>query len=189
MVLALVLGAGGCSPGTDPAAPVYVVRDRDGHRVSLADLRGRPALLTSWATWCRECETLLPALESFHEEQGDTGVRVVAVNVNAPGAEAAVAALERDLSMSMDRWRDVDNEFTRVFRTRGVPTSVLVDADGAVVRRWPGGVPLDDPAVRRLLRRVGGEGVVAGSRRAATSTPDDPSDTVAPFGLVTPSAW
>lgn len=154
LVVALAVGVGGCTSGSDPASPRYAVRDRDGQRVALADLRGRAALLTSWATWCRECKTLLPALEAYHQEQGDTGVRVVAVNVNAPGAEGDVVALERAYSMSMDRWRDVDNDFTQVFRSRGVPTSVLVDGDGAVVRRWPGGVPLDDPAVRRLLRRV-----------------------------------
>lgn len=149
------LGAlAGCSTSSSTSAPEYEVRDRRGTAVSMADLRGSPALLTSWATWCKECKTLLPALERFHEEQGPDGVQVVAVNVNAPGSEGDVLDLEREYGMTMARWRDVDNDFTQAFRSRGVPTSVLVDADGTVVRRWPGGIEIDDPETRRLVARV-----------------------------------
>lgn len=155
LLLAGVVAVAGCSGGDEAAAPEYSVRDRRGRPVGVDDLRGRAALLTSWATWCKECKTLLPALEELHDDQGETGVRVVAVNVNAPGSADSVEALERDYGMSMDRWRDVDNDFTQAFRSRGVPTSVLLDARGVVVRRWPGGVPLEDPEVRRLLRRTG----------------------------------
>jgi len=155
VVLAGILaGLAACSASPTASAPEYSVRDRAGRRVSMEDLRGRPALLTSWATWCKECKTLLPELERLHEEQGADGVRVVAVNINAPGSEGDVVALEQEYGMAMARWRDTDNEFSQAFRTRGVPTSVLVDADGVVVRRWPGGVATDDPATRRLMKRV-----------------------------------
>lgn len=120
----------------------------------MEELRGAPALLTSWATWCKECKTLLPELEELSDDQDVDGLQVVAVNVNAPGSEDEVVALERQYGMTMDRWRDVDNEFTQAFRSRGVPTSVLVDADGMVVRRWPGGIPVDDPRTARLLRQA-----------------------------------
>lgn len=158
LVVVLVVLAGtalaGCSSSGSTAAPDYSVRDRTGGRVALSDLRGAPALLTSWATWCKECKTLLPDLERFHEQQGADGVQVVAVNVNAPGSEGDVVALEHQYGMRMARWRDVDNDFTQAFRSRGVPTSVLIDADGTVVRRWPGGIPIDDAATKRLVRQV-----------------------------------
>jgi len=48
----------------------------------------------------------------------------------------------------------VDNDFTQAFRSRGVPTSVLLDSAGAVVRRWPGGIPLDDPETQRVVKRL-----------------------------------
>jgi len=157
IVVALLAGpvVAGCSSSSgSAAAPEYTARDRAGDRVSMADLRGAPALLTSWATWCKECKTLLPDLETFHQHQGADGVKVVAVNINAPGSEGDVVALEKQYGMTMDRWRDVDNDFTQAFRARGVPTSVLVDADGTVVRRWPGGVPIDDAETRRLVKQV-----------------------------------
>lgn len=152
LVLVGVLAA--CSASPSAPAPHYSAHDRSGARVSLDDLRGMPALLTSWATWCKECKTLLPDLQRFSEQQGEDGVQVVAVNINAPGSERSVAAIEQQYGMTMTRWRDVDNDFAQAFRSRGVPTSVLVDAHGVVVRRWPGGIPLDDPATARLVNKV-----------------------------------
>lgn len=149
-----VAALSGCSSSPRSSAPEYSARDRAGERVALADLAGRPALLTSWATWCKECKTLLPDLERFSEQQGADGVQVVAVNINAPGSEGDVVALEKQYGMTMARWRDVDNDFTQAFRARGVPTSVLVDADGTVVRRWPGGIPVDDAETKQLVRKV-----------------------------------
>jgi len=147
-------GLVGCSGPHDTAATSYSARDQRGSAVSLADLRGRPALLTSWATWCHNCKTLLPGLQALAEEQGRSGLQVVAVNVNAGGSGGEVAALERDYGMTMPRWRDTDDDFTHTFRARGVPTSVLLDANGRVVQQWPGGIPLDDPAVTRLITRL-----------------------------------
>ncbi len=153
-LLAAALPIGACSARSSTTAPGYEVRDRQDRPVRIDDLSGAPVLITSWATWCRECKTLLPALERFHRQQAQHGVQVVAVNVNAPGSESEVEELERQYGMSMPRWRDVDNDFTQVFRSRGVPTSVLLDEDGLVVRRWPGGIPLDDAGTGRLLRRL-----------------------------------
>jgi thiol-disulfide isomerase/thioredoxin len=147
-------GLVGCSSARDSSAARYSVRDEHGRSVSVADLHGRPALLTSWATWCHNCKTLLPGLQSLAETQGDHGLQVIAVNVNALGSDGEVASVERDYGMTMPRWRDADDDFTHEFRARGVPTSVLLDADGRVVQQWPGGIPLDDPAVDRRIARL-----------------------------------
>lgn len=152
VALALLVAAA-CGTTTSGAAR-YSAQRTDGTKVTVASLRGRPALLTSWATWCTECAELLPGLERLAEQQGTDGVEVVAVNVDRAGDAAKVAETERKYGMTMPRWRDPDDEFTHVFRARGVPTSVLLDSSGKVVRTWPGGFPLDDPAARRLLRRT-----------------------------------
>ena len=37
-------------------APGFSSWDLSGNKVSLADFKGRPLLLTFWATWCTACQ-------------------------------------------------------------------------------------------------------------------------------------
>lgn len=153
LLCTVVLVGTGCGGGTAPAGRGFRARTTDGGRVTTASLRGHGALLTSWATWCTECAELLPGLQDIWTDLRTSGLQVVAVNVDRAGEAGAVAAEETGYRMTMPRWRDPDDTFTHAFRARGVPTSVLLDARGDLVRTWPGGVPVDDPAVRRLLKR------------------------------------
>ncbi|HYS30484.1 MAG TPA: cytochrome c biogenesis protein/redoxin, partial [Candidatus Limnocylindria bacterium] len=61
-------------------APAFTATDLDGHRVSLADLKGRPVLINFWATWCTPCREELPLIESAYRAYRDQGFTVVAVD-------------------------------------------------------------------------------------------------------------
>lgn len=134
-----------CASGSSSDA-YHATAWRGGGRVSVSSLHGRPAVLTSWATWCRECKKLLPALERLHTTRGNE-LRVVAVNVNAGGDTREIDAIVRKYRMTMPLWRDPDNHFTATFHAVGVPTTVLLDRDGKVVRTWAGLTGFDDAGV------------------------------------------
>lgn len=125
-----------------------------GEKVSMADLRGRPAIIASWATWCVPCRKELPALERLHRAQGDDGVRVVIVNLDSGGDDDAVAEFVDRFGLTMTQWRDADDRFTPVFKGLGIPMSALVDRDGVIVERWYGALDPDDPTVADALRDV-----------------------------------
>jgi cytochrome c-type biogenesis protein len=118
-----------------------------GEAVSLTTLRGGPVLLSSWATWCEPCKEELPKLEALYQQRVDDGLQMVAVNVNAAGpAEREIDNMVEQLGLTMPTWRDDENRFTVVFGGMGVPTNVLIGADGRVIQKWLGAVDVDDPA-------------------------------------------
>lgn len=113
----------------------------------MSDLRGRPAIIASWATWCVPCRKELPALERFHQEQGADGVQVVIVNLDSAGNDTAVAEFVEKYGLTMTQWRDADDSFTPTFKGLGIPMSVLVDHDGVVTERWYGALDPEEPKV------------------------------------------
>lgn len=124
------------------------VETADGAAVSLADLRGRAVLLASWATWCVPCRAELPKLQALHEAQGDEGLLIVAVNVDAPDAsQERIDAMTAEFGLTMPIWRDEGDRFTQTFRGFGVPMTVLVGYDGTIVDTWYGTLRTSDPAV------------------------------------------
>ena len=111
-----------------------------GQRVSLDEYRGQPVLLTSWATWCVECRKELPTLVDTWQSRRGRGLMVIAVNLDALGEEPRVSEMIRLYSLTMPVWSDEGNAYSSVFEAPGVPTSVLLDARGTLVKRWIGRV-------------------------------------------------
>ena len=109
-------------------------------------------LLSSWATWCEECRTELPALDQWAAEHAADRLTVVAVNVNLTGsADNEIDGILDDLDLAMPTWRDDQNLFARTFRTFGVPANVLLDGDGHVVATWNGAIDPNEPEVAAAL--------------------------------------
>ena len=125
-----------------------------GRPVATADLRGKPALLTSWATWCTVCPAELRQLELYRRAHRASALQIVAINVD--GEDSAQTALEwtKKLDLSYALWRDPTDRFTAVVGGVGVPTSVLLDARGKVVRRWQGRINLSEAETLDSIERL-----------------------------------
>ena len=139
----------------------FRARSFDGEQArSTRELRGRPALLTSWATWCTECRYELPQLERLWREQRDQGLQVVAVNVDTTGGVGPPGRAADAYGLTMPLWSDESNSFTSFFGGIGVPTSVLLDERGRIVHVWKGAVDFEDPSqtspITSLLQAAGG---------------------------------
>lgn len=144
---ALLAGCGGGAGDAGPPADYAATDLATGAPVSLADLRGSPVLLSTWATWCEPCRKEMPQLERLYAERRDDGLVVVAVNVNAAGPdERRIDALVRQWGLTMPLWRDADDRVTAEFGGMGVPMSVLIGADGVERATWHGAVDTADPA-------------------------------------------
>ncbi len=152
VAVAVLVGAG-CGAGG--GAPGYAAVTLDGgEEVSVADLRGRPALLVSWATWCRECDEELAGLQEFAASPAADGVQVVAVNIDAAEVDDEIAAKVERHGLTVQLWRDRQNRFRSAFGALGVPTTVVLDADGTVVGTFPGAVDFDADEVLAALDRA-----------------------------------
>jgi thiol-disulfide isomerase/thioredoxin len=143
-------GSGGGALGAATGPPVEfdaVVFERGGvgSPVSLGDLRGRPVLLSSWATWCTPCRMELPRLDRFASGIADDELAVIAVNIDGTAVIGEVGQMIDELDLGLTVWLDPDATFGERFRAVGVPTSVLIDREGRVVQRWTGVLDLDEP--------------------------------------------
>ncbi|HEX9098611.1 MAG TPA: TlpA disulfide reductase family protein [Candidatus Dormibacteraeota bacterium] len=61
-------------------APNFQSWDLSGNRVSLDNLKGRPVLLTFWATSCTACQDEFPALRRILDTYQPSGFTILAVD-------------------------------------------------------------------------------------------------------------
>lgn len=147
--LTVLAGCGGSS-GSAPSYQAVELFD-DDTAVSVADLAGAPALLVSWATWCHACDEELAGLAEFAASDAAEGVQIVAVNLDAADVDDQIRDKVERHGLDVELWRDRRNEFRRAFGALGVPTTVLLDADGGVRGLFAGAVDFDSHDVTVAL--------------------------------------
>ena len=148
-VLGLASG-GGRSGGLAPALPGERL---SGVPVSLASLRGRPAFVNFWASWCGPCEAEAPSLERF--AHGVAGrATVVGVNWEDLSRSNALAFVRR-YGWSFPNLRDPDGTVGRRYGiTTFLPTTFVLDSTGRLRLTLRG--PQTVQSLEEALRRVSG---------------------------------
>lgn len=143
-----------CGGSSDDAVEYHATDMDTGDPVSVSSLRGDPVLLVSWATWCRQCDEELARLQAFATSDEADGVAIVAVNLDAASVDDEIAAKIERHGLTVTQWRDRRNEFRRTFSAIGVPTTVLLDADGTMAGTFPGAIDFADEELVAALDQV-----------------------------------
>jgi peroxiredoxin len=162
-------GDGGDAGDSGPQVVDYSAVDFDtGQVTSLAQLRGSPVLLTSWATSSAAAATELPGVEAFWHAHQPT-LTVIAVNVDAVTGHAAAAQERQYLGLTIPVWSDPGDAFAAVFGTSGVPATALIDSQGYLLHVFQGAL---DPSDSTLLALLAGQGVtfISGTPCGASDT-------------------
>ena len=117
--------------------PVFTLPSLAGQSVAIPQAyAGRPVLLNLWASWCGPCVREMPELDRFAKAQAANGTQVVGIALD--DAAAVQAFLQRvpvgyPLLIDTPGPRDAG---VRLGNPKGVlPYSVLLDADGRVVKQ------------------------------------------------------
>src|SRR5215813_7213706 len=117
--------------------PDLAFQDADGQPKKLSDWRGKTVLLNLWATWCVPCRKEMPALDELQGKLGGKDFEVVAVNIDTRDPEKPRNFLKEAnltrLTFFNDQKAKVFQDLKSIGRALGMPTSVLVDAQGCEI--------------------------------------------------------
>lgn len=110
-----------------------------GKPVRQADYAGHTVYLDFWASWCGPCRKSFPWMNSMQARYRAQGLRVVAVNVDQKQADAL--AFLKEVPAQFDVAFDPAGHTPRAYGIKGMPSSVLIGADGRVLAQHAGFSP------------------------------------------------
>jgi tetratricopeptide (TPR) repeat protein/peroxiredoxin len=143
-------------------APDFSLPDISGELRALQDLRGKPVLLSFWATGAPSCREQLQTLELSHTKFASDGLAIVGVNVDNGESGGVVRDLVAQLGLTFPNLLatpNVSGVYDVVYRylfdrrrDLGLPTSFLVDPEGMIVKVYQG--PLDPEGLVRDAKQM-----------------------------------
>jgi thiol-disulfide isomerase/thioredoxin len=144
--------------GQDPTpilSPPF--QDTTGRALSLADFSGKVVLLNIWATWCPPCRTEMPALDALQGHFGSADLTVLALSIDGAGIGAAKTFYQDIGIRNLGLYWGEDLRVQLALGFRGLPTSLLINREGAEIARLNGPAKWDSKSsVRQLLRVIKG---------------------------------
>ena len=138
-------------PATPPQpAPEVGVTDMEGKPVKLADFKGKLLVLNLWATWCLPCLEEMPSLEQLQINIPDK-LLVIAVSEDRGGKTVVEPFLEKLGLKKVKIYLDPKSDVGHAFEVRGLPTSIVIGADGKVLGKVEGAADWDSVEMRDAL--------------------------------------
>jgi cytochrome c biogenesis protein CcmG/thiol:disulfide interchange protein DsbE len=141
-------GSGGGEVGKPaPPLPTAVLQ---APKTTLQTLRGKPAVINFWASWCEPCREESPEVERFYRSlHGSAGL----VGVDYTDQTAAARKFIQRYGLTYPMLSDPDGVFGARYGFSALPTTVILDPHGRIVETLRG--PQTAADLRAAVRSAG----------------------------------
>lgn len=136
--------------------------DDQGRKTSVGAFKGKAILLNLWATWCVPCRAEMPSLDKLQASLGSERFSVVPVNVDTASLDKPRSFLRDIGATALPYYSDNSADILQALRQNqkliGLPTSILIGADGCEIGTMAGPAQWDSPDAKALIQKIETDG-------------------------------
>ena len=126
-------------------------QDCEGNILTMSDFAGKVLVVNLWATWCAPCIREMPTLNALEEDLGGEFLHVIALSQDREGASVARPFIETNGWSNLALYVSDVSAFALAANIRGLPTTLIVAADGREVARLEGTAEWNSADVKKVL--------------------------------------
>jgi thiol-disulfide isomerase/thioredoxin len=123
--------------------------DKNSH--TLEEFEGSVILVNLWATWCNICSKELPELDQLQKKLRKKPIKIIALSQDFKGVGPVKEFYQAMQIKYLDIYLDEKNKIFNELHISGLPTSLVVDAEGQIVAKISGEVDWYNEEIEQLL--------------------------------------
>jgi thiol-disulfide isomerase/thioredoxin len=152
VIMAIVLLAYGRQTIAEPVhtLPALGFYDAADKKITVADFKGTVTLVHLWATWCPPCIAEMPKLDRLQAELQRENFRIVAISLDRDSIETPRKFYQKNHLTHLQLYWDKTRQVPLKWPYEGLPTSYLLDKNGAILRQYNGEMPTAED-IRQVL--------------------------------------
>jgi thiol-disulfide isomerase/thioredoxin len=151
--------------------PEATLQGLNGPSRQLSTFRGKPLIINVWASWCGPCREEMASLERLAWSDQPRSFAIIGISTDDFADKAN--GLLKNTNATISHFIDTGLQMEHMLGASRLPLTVLIGADGRVLRKITGARQWDDPDSRRLINvtfRRGSDGASAAGRRISVTT-------------------
>jgi peroxiredoxin len=140
--------------------PVTNLKTLEGKTVSTSDYigKGKPVVVSFWATWCSPCKRELDAIAELYPEWKEKyGVEIIAITVDDARGFAKVPGMVQSKGWDYTVLSDSKQEMQQLLNFQSIPQSFLMDGQGNIVFSHSGYSPGDEFELEDEIKKITGK--------------------------------
>ena len=126
-------------------------QDADGNTFNLTEFKGKPIIVNFWATWCPVCTKKMGTLNEFALKFREKGGEVLALSHDRTGVGTVKAYYIKNNYKNLPIYLETSGTMLHAFGGTGLPTAVLINKDGEMVAKIPGGFDWESSDANELI--------------------------------------
>ena len=123
-----------------------------GSAVKFSDFRGKPLVINIWASWCGPCRAEMGSLERLARRNGGKDYKVIGISTDDD--RIAAQGFLWFAKISFPNYIDHDQVLENMLGANKIPLTVLVNAEGRVIKKISGAKVWDSPASVEMIERA-----------------------------------
>jgi thiol-disulfide isomerase/thioredoxin len=123
-----------------------------GVKKNLADYLGQGIVFNLWATWCAPCVREMPQLDRLKKKLLNDKIEVLAISVDRGGAAIVEKFFRQNKINNLEILANPSGNILRETKTKGLPTTFLINAKGKIIGRIQGVLEWDSPKIASFIR-------------------------------------
>jgi len=112
---------------------------------------GKIKILNFWATWCAPCKKEMPGLDNLSTKYPD--IQIFPINVDKPNQKKTKKFFKDVNIKNLSIYFDSELELIKLFKLRGVPTTILLNKEGNEFARIVGEIDFYDKKFMEWLNQ------------------------------------
>jgi thiol-disulfide isomerase/thioredoxin len=125
--------------------------DESEKKCQFYQYEGKTLLVTFWATWCSSCVKVFSELDNLQKDFKKLPFKVIALSQDYQGIDLVKQFYKEKNIENIDIFHDYQNTLFKYFNLSGLPTSLLVDEEGAIIMKIVGHVDWNKDHNRYML--------------------------------------
>jgi len=124
----------------------------DGKIIKLSDFKGKPLIINVWASWCGPCRAEMGSLERLSKLYNGKEFNIIGVSTDDDSR--AASAFIKQSGVTFKNFLDRKLLLENMLGADRIPLTILVDADGRVLKKVRGSREWDDPKIIDTIKKV-----------------------------------
>ncbi len=122
-------------------------------KVTLNNYNSKPVIINFWATWCAPCKKEMPSLDKVKTLESFKNIHILPINIGGDSFEKSKEFFEDKKINNLEIFTGSGPEFSKAFKLRGLPTTILIDRNGYEIGRIVGYVDFEDKSLLEWLTK------------------------------------